>query len=119
VGGFGSAADSAGGRDLRRNGEGRIEFDETLMTPPGRISGPDPEYNYLARSHNVQGLMLVKCIVNTEGVVRHCRVMQGLPYMDDAVVAALQRRRYTPARLGNGQAVEVEYIFHIRLQLVH
>jgi len=38
--------------------------------------------------------------------------------MDGAVVDALVRRRYTPARLADGRAIEVEYTFRIRLQLV-
>ena len=88
------------------------------MTPPERLSGPDPEYTYLARAHDVQGVMLVKCLVTTLGVVRDCRVIQGLPYMDGAVVDALLRRRYTPARLADGSAIEVEYTFRIRLRLV-
>jgi hypothetical protein len=56
--------------------------------------------------------------VTTAGVVRNCRVLEGLPYMNDAVVDALLRRRYSPARLGNGTAVDVEYTFRIRLKLV-
>jgi protein TonB len=62
--------------------------------------------------------MLVKCLVTVLGVVRDCRVVQGLAYMDAAVVDALLRRRYTPARLADGRAIEVEYMFRIRLQLV-
>jgi hypothetical protein len=38
--------------------------------------------------------------------------------MEGAVVDALLRRRYTPARLADGSAIEVEYTFRIRLQLV-
>jgi protein TonB len=95
-----------------------VEYDDALMTPPERISGPDPEYTYLARIHDVQGVMLVKCLVTVLGVVRDCRVVQGLAYMDAAVVDALLRRRYTPARLADGRAIEVEYMFRIRLQLV-
>jgi hypothetical protein len=33
------------------------------------------------------------------------------------VVAALEQRRYLPARLPDGRAVEVDYTFRIRLQL--
>jgi periplasmic protein TonB len=115
-GGLGVAAGSSLG--LAKNAEGRVEYDDALMTPPERISGPDPEYTYLARIHGVQGLMLVKCVVTTAGLVRDCRVVQGLPYMEGAVVDALLRRRYTPARLGDGRPIEVEYTFRIRLQLV-
>jgi protein TonB len=117
-GGLGESAGSGAGIGLPTNADGRIEYDDALMTPPERLSGPDPEYTYLARAHDVQGVMLVKCLVTTLGVVRDCRVIQGLPYMDGAVVDALLRRRYTPARLPDGSAIEVEYTFRIRLQLV-
>jgi protein TonB len=103
---------------LHTNAEGNVEYDDAIMTPPERISGPDPEYTYLARAHDVQGLMVVKCIVTTAGTVRDCKIVQGLPYMEGAVVDALLHRRYTPARLRGGEPVEVEYTFRIRLQLV-
>ena len=116
-GGIGTAgASSAGTATL--SGQGPIEFDDAVMRPPERLSGPDPDYTYLARAYEVQGLMVVKCVVTTLGVVRDCRVLQGLQYMNEAVVEALQRRRYSPARLANGTAVDVDYTFRIRLQLV-
>jgi protein TonB len=117
-GGLGNAGSTAGVAVLATNAEGHVEYDDALMSPPERISGPDPEYTYLARAHDVQGVMLVKCLVTILGVVRDCRVLEGLPYMDGAVLEALLRRRYTPARLADGRAIEVEYTFRIRLQLV-
>jgi protein TonB len=117
LGGTGTAPGTAAGL-LHTNAEGNVEYDDAIMTPPERISGPDPEYTYLARAHDVQGLMVVKCIVTTAGTVRDCKIVQGLPYMEGAVVDALLHRRYTPARLRGGEPVEVEYTFRIRLQLV-
>ncbi len=87
------------------------------MTAPQRLSGPDPEYTHLARANAVQGTMVVKCIVTIEGEVRRCRIVESLPFMDAAAIDALEQRRYTPARLADGRAVEVDYIFRIRLQL--
>jgi protein TonB len=98
-------------------GESTPEYEAGRMTPPRQISGPDPEYTTQALQNEVQGLMVVKCIVTLEGAVHACRVLQGLPFMDSAVVAALERRRYLPARLPDGRAVEVDYTFRIRLQL--
>jgi periplasmic protein TonB len=63
-----------------------------------------------------QRLMLVKCVVTVGGAVKDCRVVRGLPFMDRAVVEALERRRYRPALL-YGKPVEVEYTFKIRLAL--
>ena len=117
LGGVGTASGTGAGV-LATNAEGHVEYDDALMSPPERISGPDPEYTYLARAHDVQGVMVVRCIVTTLGTVRDCKIVEGLPYMEGAVVDALLHRRYTPARLADGRAIEVEYTFRIRLQLV-
>jgi len=93
------------------------EYEAGRMTPPRQISGPDPEYTPQALQNDVQGLMVVKCIVTVEGAVHSCRVLQGLPFMNRPVVEALERRRYLPARLSDGRPVEVDYTFRIRLQL--
>jgi protein TonB len=58
-----------------------------------------------------------KCIVTPEGTVHGCRVLQGLPFMDRAVIEALEQRRYLPARLSDGRPLEVDYTFRVRLQL--
>jgi protein TonB len=92
------------------------EFNEASMTRPVFVSGPDLAYTRRALEREVEGLMIVKCVVTVEGAVRACQVLKGLPYMDDAVVAALERRRYEPARL-NGRPVEVKYVFRINLRL--
>ncbi|HEY2031105.1 MAG TPA: TonB family protein [Myxococcales bacterium] len=94
---------------------GPLPFDDK-MTPPRRISGPDPAYTMDALEHEVQGEMLVRCIVGLDGAVRDCRIVRGLPFMDRAVVDALQHRRYEPARLG-GRPVEVDYTFRLELRL--
>ncbi|GAC1347708.1 MAG: hypothetical protein NVSMB23_27410 [Myxococcales bacterium] len=96
-------------------GGGRLEFNDT-MTPPTKVSGPNPEYTRQALDHEVEGLMMIRCVVTVEGVVKDCRVTRGLPFMDRAVVEALERRRYKPALL-MGRPVEVDYTFKIRLAL--
>jgi protein TonB len=107
-----------GGEDFTPAGSGpTLEYEAGRMTPPRQISGPDPEYTLQALQNDVQGLMVVKCIVTVEGAVHGCRVVQGLPFMDRAVMEALERRRYVPARLPDGRPVDVDYTFRIRLQL--
>ncbi|HZR10270.1 MAG TPA: energy transducer TonB, partial [Myxococcales bacterium] len=96
-------------------GAGPVEFNDT-MTPPQKIAGPDPVYTSQALEKEVEGVMIVKCVVSTQGVVRNCRVMKSLPFMDRAVIEALERRRYSPALL-RGQPIEVDYTFKIRLTL--
>ncbi len=93
----------------------RMEFDER-MTQPEKVGGPDPQYTDKAIEREVQGTMVVRCVVTVEGRVHDCRVLKSLPFMDRAVVDALEKRRYKPATLG-GRAVEVNYNFKITLRL--
>jgi periplasmic protein TonB len=93
----------------------RMEFDER-MTHPQYLGGPSPQYTQKALEREVQGTMVVKCVVTAEGRVHGCRVLKSLPFMDRAVVDALERRRYKPATLG-GRPVEVDYTFRITLRL--
>jgi protein TonB len=94
---------------------GRLDFDDR-MTPPVKLAGPDPQYTERALDREVEGTMVVRCVVTAEGKVFGCRVLKGLPYMDRAVIDALERRRYRPATLG-GHPVEVSYDFKVTLRL--
>ena len=93
----------------------RMEFDER-MTQPEKLGGPDPQYTEKAIEREVQGTMTVRCVVTVDGRVHDCRVLKSLPFMDRAVIEALERRRYKPATLG-GRPVEVNYNFKITLKL--
>ena len=92
-----------------------IEFTES-MTAPAMLSGPAPEYTQEAIERGVEGSMQVRCVVTVEGSVRACKVVKGLPFMNTAVIEALQKRKYRPA-LAQGKAVDVFYTFNIRLKL--
>jgi periplasmic protein TonB len=93
-----------------------IPFREEVMTRPEYLSGPNPEYTAKALENEVQGLMIVRCVVNSTGEVRDCRVVKSLPFMDRAVIRALEARRYKPARL-EGKIITVDYEFRINLVL--
>lgn len=92
-----------------------VEFN-TTMTPPQVLAGPPLEYTQQALEREVEGTMLVKCIVRVDGTVHDCRVLKSVPFMDRAVVNVLERRRYKPATQG-GQALDVDYTFTIKLKL--
>jgi TonB family protein len=94
---------------------GAVELDPS-MSPPAMISGPAPEYTPEAVDRGVQGSMEVRCVITTEGHVRACKVVKGLPLMNSAVVQALEKRLYKPA-LAQGKAVDVYYTFSLRLKL--
>jgi protein TonB len=96
--------------------KGPVDFDPGKMDPPKLLGGPEIRYTDKALEREVQGKMIVKCIVTTDGKVTSCRVVQGLAFMDWAVIGALEKRRYVPATLG-GKPVEVDYTFVLNLKL--
>ena len=95
--------------------EKAVEFEEQ-MTAPEMISGPAPEYTPEAIERGIEGSMQVRCVVTAEGGVRACKVVKGLPFMNAAVIGALERRKYKPAA-AQGKPVDVYYTFNIRLKL--
>ena len=95
--------------------ESAVEFEES-MTAPEMISGPPPEYTPEAVERGVEGRMQVRCVVTSAGHVRACKVVKGLPFMNAAVIGALERRTYKPAA-AQGKPVDVYYTFNIRLKL--
>jgi protein TonB len=86
------------------------------MVPPRFLGGPTPGYTQKAIEREVEGVMEVRCIVGTDGAVRECRVLRSLPFMDRAVIEALEQRRYVPATIA-GEAVEVYYRFRLPFRL--
>jgi TonB family protein len=97
-------------------GQTPLPFEEGRMTPPQRLSGPEPAYTVQALEREIEGDMTVRCIVTEQGAVHSCRVLKSLPFMDTAVIHALEQRRYKPALIG-GRPVAVDYLFKIHLQL--
>lgn len=86
------------------------------MNRPSMVSGRDPVYTRDALAARVEGLMIVRCTITTSGAITNCRVIKELPHMKQAVLDALYSRRYTPV-LFNGQPVNVDYVFNIKLVL--
>jgi len=46
----------------------RMEFDER-MTPPEKLGGPDPQYTDKALEREVQGTMVVRCVVTSKALI--------------------------------------------------
>jgi periplasmic protein TonB len=84
------------------------------MTRPKLLEMVEPAYTREARDAKVQGLFLAKCVITTSGMLQKCRVVKGLPMMDQAVLTALSRWRYTPV-IYQGKAVAVDYVVQVRL----
>ncbi|HYV45281.1 MAG TPA: energy transducer TonB [Myxococcaceae bacterium] len=94
------------GQDVLAFGEG--------MTRPERVSGADPVYTREALEAHVQGLMIVKCVISTDGSIHNCRIIKPLPFMEKAVLDALATRRYKPVTF-QGRPITCDYVFNIKL----
>ncbi len=86
------------------------------MTRPELLSRVDPVYTREARDARVAGLILTKCVITTQGRLKACRIVKGIPLMNQAVLAALTQFRYSPVRY-QGKPAAVEYVIPIRLVL--
>lgn len=86
------------------------------MTRPHLVSGPPIRYTAAALAAKVEGTMIVRCTVSPSGTVSDCQAIKALPFMKDAVISTLQKRKYTPVTF-QGKPVSVKYVFTIRLVL--
>jgi TonB family protein len=86
------------------------------LIPPRKIDGPDPEYTQQAFDRGVEGSMSVECIIGADGRVRNCKAVKSLPFMANAVIAALEARTYRPAAL-DGKPIDVDYTFRLHFKL--
>jgi len=73
---------------------------------PAKVRDVAPVYPPLAMAARVQGPVVLRCVITTEGRVSEIVVVSGHPLLDDAAVAAVSRWRYRPTLL-NGEPVSV------------
>jgi protein TonB len=86
------------------------------MTQPKLISGETLRHTPEALAARAEGLIIAKCTITCMGEVRDCRIVKGLPFMNQVTLAVLESRRYHPARY-LGRPMSVSYFFHVKLKL--
>ncbi len=86
------------------------------MSLPRLLEAPEPSYPREAREARVEGTLLAKCVITTEGALQRCRIIKSLPFLDEPVLTALAQRRYAPVMF-QGRAVNVEYVITLRFEL--
>jgi len=86
------------------------------LAPPPRISRSmqgylihrvEPTYPNIAKIAGVQGEVLIKAVISTEGRIEQAQVVSGSPWLSKAALDAIQQWRYRPYYL-NDRPVEVE-----------
>ncbi|OJH35019.1 energy transducer TonB [Cystobacter ferrugineus] len=104
------------GPALQGTGEEEIPFGAG-MTPPQLLSeGVPVRYTSDALQAGVRGLLIARCTITSDGQVGKCRVIKGLPFMEQAVIESLESRRYHPVTF-QGRPVNAIYTFNVNLRL--
>ena len=86
--------------------------------PPTVVSQILPEYPPLARARGIEGLVVLKAVIDRDGLVEEgIAVEQSNPLFDAAAIAAFRRGRFHPGRDENGQAVRVLVVMPMRFRL--
>ena len=87
-----------------------------VVTPPRPLAQPLPPYTEAARAQQIEGLILVKCVVLEDGTVANLKLVRGLGYgLDESVLLTIQNRwKFEPARR-EGNPVSVEA--HIEISM--
>ena len=91
-----------------------VPFEPSAMTRPQRVSGREPRLTEQARAERVRGTALVRCVVRRDGRVTNCKLLNGLPHMDQELLEAVSTWHVTPAT-AQGRPVDVEYTFVVRI----
>jgi Flp pilus assembly protein TadD len=94
----------------------RVE-DGGLVSPPVKISGPDPVYTGASRAEWIQGNVILDSIIGPDGNVKCVRVIEGLPGgLSCSAAVAVMDWRFEPATK-EGVPVEVAYVLKVLFDL--
>ncbi len=85
------------------------------MTRPTLLSGDPLIFPREAQLAHVSGAIIARCTITTEGALRSCRIIKGLPFLDQPILDSLATRRYTPV-LAQGKPVSVQYVFNLKVE---
>jgi TonB family protein len=86
------------------------------VEPPRKIKNVNPVYPETAKQAGIEGKVVLQCTVRTDGTVAEVKVVNSIPELDDAAVAAVRGWVYEPARL-KGVAMPVVMTVTVNFQL--
>ena len=91
---------------------------DRVAHPPVPIQKVLPTYPPMARARGLEGVVVLRAIVDREGRVEEAvTVVTSAPTFDEAAVAAVRRWRFQPGRDGDNTIVRVLIEIPIRFQL--
>jgi protein TonB len=95
-----------------------VPFD-TVPVRPALLARVVPEYPMEARRRQIEGLVLLRLVVDQAGRVEEnsIAIVSSIPALDAAAVGAVRQWRFRPGRNSAGQAVRVVLEVPIRFAL--
>ena len=88
-----------------------------FVAPMEPIYQVPPEYPSAARANHVEGVVVLRALIDKEGKVKTLELIQGDPRLVDAAMAAVKQWRYKPATIGGSPAeadTNVSVVFQLR-----
>lgn len=97
----------------------RVFRADEVASPPVVVSQMLPVYPPLARARGIEGLVVLESIIDRKGAVEtgSMNVVESIPMLDDAAMAALRQWRFRAGRDDHGDAVRVIVQVPIRFRL--
>ncbi len=90
---------------------------EARVVRPDKLYGLAIKYPPAAMHAKIQGETSVQCTIRADGRNTNCRILKSLPYLDNAVIKAVEASRSEPIRV-DGKAVDnSDHIWHITITL--
>jgi TonB family protein len=89
----------------------------SVDTRPVQLNQPVPQYTEEARKNKIQGVVVVRVLIGTDGLVKRVSVVRGLPDgLDEQAIQAAYKLRFTPA-MKDGKAVAYQRNIPIEFNL--
>lgn len=83
---------------------------------PVKVTNVPPTYPELARQTRVEHIVILETVIDESGNVTSVRVLRGHPLLNQAALEAVQRWKFTPARL-NDEAIPVVMTVTVQFRL--
>ena len=119
--GFGSGTDGDSMGDGRRNGAGEGDSDgpyANVVSPVTCVYCPEPAYTEEARKAKLQGKMLLRVLVGSDGKAQKIEILQGLGMgLDERAEETVRSWRFSPGRDAAKRPVSAWVTVETRFQL--
>jgi len=83
---------------------------------PRKIRDARPRYPEVAKVNQIQGVVIMDCLITPEGKITAIRMLRGIPLLDAAAIEAVRQWEYTPT-LVDGKPVPVIMTITVNFRL--